>query len=87
MRISVQEGNLREIREQLARENETFKKLKERHQHFEARLEALQDKSCLSDDERIEEKRLKVEKLHVKDRMEAIVRQHRSVVGSEPIGS
>jgi uncharacterized protein YdcH (DUF465 family) len=81
------EENLAEIREQLARENEVFKRLKEQHRSFEARLEVLRDKTYLSDEERIEEKRLKVEKLHVKDRMEAIVRQHRSAIGSEPAGS
>ena len=47
------------------------------HQEYERRLHDLQHKSLLSQDDEVEEKRIKVHKLSLKDRMEAILRTHR----------
>ena len=44
------------------------------------RLQTLAGKARLSEDEEVEEKRLKKEKLALKDRMEAIARHHREGV-------
>ena len=54
-----------------------YRRLLEEHRDHERRLEALAVKSRLSEDEELEEKRLKKEKLVLKDRMEAIVRGQR----------
>lgn len=54
-----------------------YRRLHEAHQDHEHRLEALAVKTALSEEEEIEEKRLKKEKLALKDRMEAIARTHR----------
>jgi uncharacterized protein YdcH (DUF465 family) len=56
-----------------------YRRLLEAHRDHEQRLEALAGKPRLSEDEEIEEKRLKKEKLLLKDRMEAIVRGHGGV--------
>ena len=54
-----------------------FRRLNEEHRSHEERLLVLAAKTRLSEDEELEEKRLKKEKLFLKDRMEAIAR-HRS---------
>ena len=53
-----------------------FRRLHDEHRHHEERLQVLAAKARLSEDEEIEEKRLKKQKLALKDRMEAIARNH-----------
>jgi uncharacterized protein YdcH (DUF465 family) len=57
--------------------NEEFRKLVQEHQQHSQRLETLTQKRFLSDDERVEEVRLKKLKLRLKDQMESIERQYR----------
>lgn len=57
-----------------------YRRLLEEHRDHEQRLETLAGKPRLSEDEQIEERRLKKEKLLLKDRMEAIARNHRGGV-------
>jgi uncharacterized protein YdcH (DUF465 family) len=66
--------------EDLTEMDAEYRRLFEAHRSHEQRLEALAGKSRLSEDEELEEKRLKKEKLLLKDRMEAIARNHRSGV-------
>lgn len=62
-----------EIRKMLLEKNEEFRKLHELHQKCEQRLKELQSKSYLTEEEKIEEKRLKKEKLGLKDKMQVYV--------------
>jgi uncharacterized protein YdcH (DUF465 family) len=57
-----------------------YRRLRLEHQDHEERLQALARKPRLSEDEEIEEKRLKKEKLFLKDQMEAIARTYREGV-------
>jgi uncharacterized protein YdcH (DUF465 family) len=57
-----------------------YRRLQEEHRGHEARLQVLAAKSRLSEDEEMEERRLKKEKLLLKDRMEALVRHRREGV-------
>lgn len=57
-----------------------YRRLHDEHRDHEYRLQVLAAKSRLSEDEEIEEKRLKKEKLLIKDRMEAIARNYREGV-------
>lgn len=57
-----------------------YVRLHEEHRDHEARLQALAVKARLSEEEELEEKRLKKEKLLLKDRMEAIARTYREGV-------
>jgi uncharacterized protein YdcH (DUF465 family) len=57
-----------------------YRRLHDEHRDHEYRLQILAAKSRLSEDEEIEEKRLKKEKLLIKDRMEAIARTYREGV-------
>ncbi len=69
-------------REELAVTDLEFRRLHEEHRHHEERLQLLAAKPRLSEDEELEEKRLKKEKLLLKDRMEAIARTHREGVAT-----
>ena len=58
-------------REQLLASSEEFRKLADEHTNYSQRLEALLGKKYLSEDEKVEEVRLKKLKLRLKDEMEA----------------
>jgi uncharacterized protein YdcH (DUF465 family) len=65
--------------EALSDSDPEFRRLHDAHRSHEERLSVLAAKPHLSEEEEFEEKRLKKEKLLLKDRMEAIVRHHREV--------
>jgi uncharacterized protein YdcH (DUF465 family) len=64
-------------RDQLYDQHEEFRKLAMEHTQYEQRLNSLTEKRYLTDDEKLEEVRLKKLKLRLKDQMESIERQHR----------
>jgi uncharacterized protein len=66
-----------DVREELLQTDEEFRRLYDEHQEYERRLAEINHKSMLSQDDEIEEKRIKLHKLALKDRMESIVRSHR----------
>ena len=55
--------------EQLEQASPSFDELRESHQQYEQRLEELKNKTGLTPDEELEEKRLKKLKLQLKDQM------------------
>ena len=69
-------GSHEEVREELIETDDEFRRLYREHQGFERRLVELSDNSKPSDDEDVAVKGIKVQKLHVKDRMEAMIRDH-----------
>lgn len=71
-----------EIKQELSGHSEEFRGLLQKHHDHERRLAELATKTYLSTDEELEEKRLKKEKLHLKDRMEEIVREHKARIGA-----
>lgn len=66
-----------ELKEELIQTDGDFRRLYEEHQEYERRLQDIQHKSLLSEDDEAEEKRIKLHKLVLKDQMEAILRTHR----------
>ena len=66
-----------EVKEELIQTDGDFRRLYEEHQEYERRLQEIQQKSLLSEDDEAEEKRIKLHKLVLKDQMEAILRTHR----------
>jgi uncharacterized protein YdcH (DUF465 family) len=64
-------------RDQLLASHEEFRKLAQEHTTYEQRLDLLTQKRFLTDDEKLEEVRLKKLKLRLKDQMEGIERQYR----------
>ena len=76
-------ANVQELKELLLKTDEEFRQLATQHHELEDRLHELSAKPYLSEPEQLEEVTLKKRKLQVKDRMEDILRRHRS----EPSGS
>lgn len=66
------------LREELLASHEEFRRLAQEHSQFCQRLETLLQKRYLSEEEKVEEVRLKKLKLRIKDQMESIEQQHRS---------
>ena len=64
-------------REQLLTGHDQFQRLVQEHSQYSQRLESLTQKRYLTDDEKLEEVRLKKLKLRLKDQMESIERQYR----------
>ncbi len=67
-------------KDQLLASNEEFRKLAQEHTQYAQRLESLTLKRYLTEDEKLEEVRLKKLKLRVKDQMESLERQLRVVM-------
>ncbi|HTS58451.1 MAG TPA: DUF465 domain-containing protein [Terriglobales bacterium] len=62
-------------RDQLLANHEEFRKLAMEHTEYAKRLDLLTQKRYLTDDEKLEEVRLKKLKLRLKDQMQSIERQ------------
>jgi len=58
------------VREQLLASSDEFRKLADEHSNYSQRLNLLSSKKYLSEEEKIEEVRLKKLKLRLKDEME-----------------
>ena len=61
--------------------HEEFRKLAQEHTQYSKRLDSLTQKRYLSEDEKLEEVRLKKLKLRLKDQMECIEREYRQQYG------
>jgi uncharacterized protein YdcH (DUF465 family) len=66
-----------ELRDQLFKENEEFRKLAIEHEAYDNQLEDLGNKHFLSKDDELLEKTLKKRKLALKDQMFSMVQQYR----------
>ena len=67
-------------KDQLLASHDEFRKLAQEHTQYAQRLESLTQKRYLTEDEKLEEVRLKKLKLRLKDQMQSIERQFRQDV-------
>jgi uncharacterized protein YdcH (DUF465 family) len=67
------------IREGLMANNPEYRSLREEHTRYASQLDQLAAKIFLTEEEKLEEVRLKKLKLRVKDQMELLVRQAQTV--------
>lgn len=65
-----------DARDQLLASNDEFRRLAQEHSHHSQRLNLLSEKRYLTDEEKLEEVRLKKIKLRLKDQMEHIEQAH-----------
>ena len=73
-----------EARRLLLQSSDVYRQLTTDHHTLDDRLKLLSGKSRLTDDEQLEEVRLKKEKLRLKDQMEAFVRSYQPPVSALP---
>jgi uncharacterized protein YdcH (DUF465 family) len=76
-----------DLKHRLLETNEEFRKLAFTHHTLDDRLHELGAKPYLSDQEQVEEVSLKKRKLHIKDRMESILRHHGGAAASHPLSA
>lgn len=67
-----------QVRDQLLASDDAFRRLAEEHSQYSQRLDALISKKYLSEDEKVEEVRLKKLKLRLKDQMESLEQKFRN---------
>jgi uncharacterized protein YdcH (DUF465 family) len=67
-----------QVRDQLLASNDEFRRLADEHSQYSQRLDSLIQKKYLSEDEKLEEVRLKKLKLHLKDQMETLEQKYRA---------
>ena len=65
-----------DIVSELIATSEEYRRLADQHSSFDRRLEELAHRKFPSQEEQLEEARLKKKKLHLKDRMQDLIRQH-----------
>jgi uncharacterized protein YdcH (DUF465 family) len=61
-----------QVRDQLLANNDEFRRLADEHTQYSQRLDSLIEKKYLSEEEKLEEVKLKKLKLHLKDQMESL---------------
>ena len=66
-----------QVRDELMAGHEEFRRLAQEHTHYSQRLDSLVQKRYLSDEEKLEEIRLKKLKLRLKDQMELLEYHYR----------
>jgi uncharacterized protein YdcH (DUF465 family) len=71
-------SSLQQLREQLEQQDPEYRRLVEEHSARDRRLNELTHKGWLTTDEEQEERRLKKEKLRLKDQMEELLRRRAS---------
>ena len=69
---------LEDLKAHLIATNEEYRRLSGQHSDFARKLDALESLPHLTEDEQLEETRLKKLKLRLKDQMEAIVARNRT---------
>jgi uncharacterized protein YdcH (DUF465 family) len=73
-----------EIKKILKTQNREFNKLVEQHSEYEKRLNHLEKRAYLNQNENMEVKKLKKQKLMIKDKMEAMIRNYRKSFEGNP---
>ncbi|HEX4964539.1 MAG TPA: DUF465 domain-containing protein [Thermoanaerobaculia bacterium] len=66
-----------DLKAELIKTDDEFRRLYEEHQDYERRLHEINQKTLLSQEDEIEEKKIKLHKLTLKDKMEQLLRMHR----------
>ena len=73
----MERNAIEQLKAHLMATNEDFRKLAQQHSDYARKLDSLESQLHLTDQEQLEETRLKKLKLRLKDQMEAIITQYR----------
>ncbi len=72
----METSTIDEVRDELFKENQTFRDLVQKHQNYERRLNELAELTYPNDDELLEETTLKKKKLILKDEIYEMMHKH-----------
>lgn len=76
-----------DLKSRLLETNEEYRELASKHHTLEDQIQELEAKQYLSDDEQLKEVSLKKRKLHIKDRMESLLREHRDSIDTTRVSA
>jgi uncharacterized protein YdcH (DUF465 family) len=71
-------SNQDELKAHLMATDETYRQLAQQHAEYAHQIEAIEAKSHLTEEDEVEEHRLKKLKLHIKDQMTDILKRYRT---------
>jgi uncharacterized protein len=77
-REALMENTQEDLKAHLMATDDEFRKLAEEHSRYHRQLEALDAKTLLTDQEQVEEQRLKKLKLRLKDQMNAMMSRYKA---------
>ncbi len=69
---------LESLKQHLIATSESYRQLYEQHQDCERQLDEINQKSFLSQEDEVQEKQLKIQKLHLKDQMQVVLQEHQT---------
>ncbi|HWP47904.1 MAG TPA: DUF465 domain-containing protein [Candidatus Limnocylindrales bacterium] len=72
----MSEESMEELQKRLERENEEYARLKKSHRELDLKLQQLEEKRYLTPEEEMEVKKMKKEKLRLKDHMTEMLRAY-----------
>ena len=67
-----------ELKAYLIQSNDEYRALADKHSEYDRLIDDIEQKSHLTEQDELEEHRLKKLKLHIKDQMQEIVNRHRA---------
>jgi uncharacterized protein YdcH (DUF465 family) len=71
-----------DIKAYLMQSNEEFRALVEKHSEYAKLIDEIESKAHLTEQDEIEEHRLKKLKLHIKDQIQEMISRHRSTAAA-----
>jgi hypothetical protein len=72
----MSEVSMEELQSRLEKESEDYARLRKKHRELDQKLQELEEKRYLTPDEDIEVKKMKKEKLRLKDQMTEMIRAY-----------
>jgi hypothetical protein len=79
----MSEESIEELQKRLERENEEYARLKKSHRELDLKLQQLEEKRYLTPEEEMEVKKMKKEKLRLKDHMTEMLRAYQKKGATE----
>ena len=70
--------SFKEVKEILKEENEEFARIYRKHRELDDKVTELEERRYLTPEEEIQEKKMKIDKLRLKDKMAEMIKEYQS---------